>query len=142
VSSERRGEVEWLLGRAAGWAATRDDIVAVALVGSWARGAAGPDSDIDVVVLTDDPAAYLERDDWVEELAPGARLVRTGDWIAIVERRLRLASGLEVEVGIGRPSWAGISPVDPGTQRVVRDGMRPLYDPRGVLATLGSAAEG
>jgi predicted nucleotidyltransferase len=125
-----------LLARAAAWADARDDVAAVALVGSWARGAERPDSDLDLVVLTDDPAGYLERDDWVEELQPGAELVATRDWGTIVERRIRLPSGLEVEVGIGRPSWADTSPVDPGTRRVVRDGMQALYDPRGMLAAL------
>jgi predicted nucleotidyltransferase len=139
VSSQREREVEALLDRAAGWARARPDVVALALVGSWARGAERPDSDVDLVVLTDDPAAYLEHDEWVEALAPGAELVRTGDWVAIVERRLRLSSGLEVEVGIGRTSWAEAHPVDPGTKRVVRDGMRPLYDPCGVLAALQRA---
>jgi hypothetical protein len=142
VSSERRREVESLLERAASWGATRDDVAAVALVGSWGSDAARPDSDVDLVVLTDDPAGYVERDDWVEGLCPGAKLVRTGDWVAIVERRLRLASGLEVVVGIGHPSWAEASPIDPGTRRVVRDGMRALYDPRGLLAALQATVEG
>lgn len=128
-----------LVARAPAWADARDDVAAVALVGSWARGAERPDSDLDLVVLTDDPAGYLERDDWVEELQPGAELVATRDWGTIVERRIRLPSGLEVEVGIGRPSWADTSPVDPGTRRVVRDGMQALYDPRGLLAALVDA---
>ncbi|HEY1315646.1 MAG TPA: nucleotidyltransferase domain-containing protein [Gaiella sp.] len=132
--------MESLRERAATWAAAREDIVAVALVGSWARGAERPESDVDLVVLTDDPPAYVERDDWVEALAPGSEGVRTADWGALVERRIRLPSGLEVEVGIGRPSWAAASPVDPGTRRVVHDGMKALYDPRGLLAALRAAA--
>jgi predicted nucleotidyltransferase len=139
VPSGRRRDVGSLLARAAAWADARDDVAAVALVGSWARGAERPDSDLDLVVLTDDPAGYLERDDWVDELQPGAELVATRDWGTIVERRIRLPSGLEVEVGIGRPSWADTSPVDPGTRRVVRDGMQALYDPRGLLAALVDA---
>lgn len=142
MSSERRREVESLLERAASWATTRDDVVALALVGSWVRGAAQPDSDVDLIVLTDEPTTYLEGDDWVEQLAPSAELVHTRDWVAIVERRLRLPSGLEVEVGIGSPSWAEVAPVDPGTLRVVRDGMRPLYDPRSLLAVLLAHMEG
>lgn len=140
MTPERRREVESLLERAASWAQAREDLAAVALVGSWARRAERPDSDVDLIVLTDDPSLYLERDDWVEALAPGAELVRTADWDAIVERRLRLASGLEVEVGVGRPSWADTAPLDPGTQRVVRDGMRVVHDPRRLLASLVAAS--
>lgn len=139
ASAERTREVAALLDRATAWATGRADVAAVALVGSWARHEARRSSDVDVVVLTEEPAAYTECTDWIEELEPGARLVRTGDWGPIVERRLRLPSGLEVEVGIGRLSWADASPVDPGTRRIVADGLRPLYDPRGVLAGLVSA---
>ena len=139
AETERRREVESVLERAATWAARRDDVHAVALVGSWARDAARRESDVDLVVLTAVPDAYTEREDWIEELAPGAALVRTGDWVAIVERRLLLPSGLEVEVGFGRPSWAATSPVDPGTRRVVEDGLRAVYDPQGLLGALVSA---
>lgn len=138
-SAGRRREVASLLERASAWAAARDDIVAIALVGSWARDGARPGSDVDLIVLTEDPTAYTEREEWIDELAPGAELVRTGDWRAIVERRIRLRSGLEVEVGVGHPAWAATSPVDPGTRRVVGDGMRVVYDPRRLLAALRDA---
>ncbi len=39
-------------------------VVAVGLVGSYARDTAGPTSDVDLVVLTDDPAAMLGSGDW------------------------------------------------------------------------------
>jgi len=133
---ERRDEVELLLERARDWASSRADVAAVALVGSWVRGEEGLDSDVDLIVLTDDPPAYTQEEDWIGALAPGASLVRTGDWVAIVERRLRLPSGLEVDVGVGRPTWAAVAPVDPGTQRVLRDGLRIVHDPRGLLAAL------
>jgi predicted nucleotidyltransferase len=38
-------------------ARARDDVVAAAVVGSWARGAARMDSDIDIVVLTNEKPA-------------------------------------------------------------------------------------
>ena len=86
--------MESLLERAASWASTRGDVAALALVGSRVRGAARADSDVDLVLLTVDPLAYVEHEDWIQALAPGAELVRTGDWGAVVERRLRLPSGL------------------------------------------------
>ena len=47
------------------WAARRDDVYALALVGSYARGDARPDSDIDVVLIVADPARYLTDTSWV-----------------------------------------------------------------------------
>jgi hypothetical protein len=63
-------------------------------------------------------------------------VVRTADFGAIQERRLRLTNGLVIEVGIAKPSWADANPLDAGTERVVRDGLVRLYDPDGLLATL------
>jgi hypothetical protein len=131
--------VEAFVSGAAAWAAARVDLAAAAIVGSWARDAAREDSDVDLVLLTNEPSAYTEREDWIAGLAPGATLLRTGDWGAIIERRLLLPSGLEVEVGVGLPSWAETAPVDPGTRRVVRGGLREVYDPHGLLAALAAA---
>jgi predicted nucleotidyltransferase len=128
-------EVELLISRLCGWAREHLDVRAVALVGSWASGAPGPDSDVDVVLLTDEPARFTEAEEWVDELG-GFGPVSTQSWGAVTERRFALPSGLEVELGVGRPSWARVGPVDKGTRRVVTDGMRVLYDPDGLLTKL------
>ena len=135
ASESAEAEVRHLLGRVAEWAPGRRDLQAVALVGSWARGAARAESDVDLVLLTDDPALYTERDGWISELG-GQALVRTKSWGAITERRFKLPGGLEVEVGVGRPSWASAAPLDAGTRRVAHDGLRALYDPKGLLGLL------
>lgn len=131
-------EVDEVLRRATRWAAAQADVVGLALVGSWARGAARPDSDVDLVVLTTDQGRYLEREDWIRELGAD-RLVATRSWGPLTERRVALASGLEVEVGVAPPSWASVDPVDEGTRQVIRDGARVLHDPAGVLAALVAA---
>ncbi len=117
-------------------AAAKPGIVSIGLAGSWARGAGRLDSDVDLVVLTTQPLALLASSDWYELLGSPAELIRCADFGAVQERRIRLADGLQVEVGVGVPSWADTTPVDPGTRRVVADGMRPIYDPTGLLARL------
>jgi predicted nucleotidyltransferase len=139
VSPERRHEVDAFITGVEKWAATRSDLAAVAVVGSWARGAERQDSDLDLVLLTQRPSVYVEGDERIQGLAPTATSLRTGDWGEIVERRLILPSGLEIEVGIGHPSWADSAPVDPGTKAVVRNGLCAVYDPRGLLAELAAA---
>ena len=124
-----------VLEHLARWAQRRPDVRALALVGSWARGTPREDSDVDVVLLTDVPGRYVDRDDWLPD-AGGVRIVRTRRWGAITERRFALPSGLEVELGIGTPAWASVDPLDAGTRRVVSDGMRVLHDPDGLLALL------
>jgi uncharacterized protein len=134
IPPERTAEVEDVVNRVSRWVAVRDDIVGLLLVGSHARNAARPDSDIDLIVLTRDTTRYADRA-WADELAIG-ELIRTRSWGPITEQRFATTSGLEVEIGLGRPDWASVDPVDPGTRRVVTDGARILHDPTGVLATL------
>ncbi|MEU2309324.1 nucleotidyltransferase domain-containing protein [Streptomyces misionensis] len=134
VTPQRLAEVGDFLDRVTRWATRREDVTGLLLVGSYARGAARPDSDVDLVLLTTDPAHYFA-DAWAGELALGDA-VRTRAWGPVTERRYALPSGLEIEFGIGTPDWARTDPVDPGTRRVVADGARVLHDPGGVLAAL------
>ncbi len=135
MGSEFEGEVGALLDLLPGWAQQRQDVRALALVGSWAYRAPRPGSDVDVLLLTEEPGLYNEREDWIGQLG-GVALVATRAWGVITERRFRLPSGLEVELGVGRPSWASVTPVDEGTRRVATDGLLPLYDPDGLLEEL------
>lgn len=139
ISPERAAEIEDIIHRVTCWAIDLRDVVGLLLVGSCARNAARPDSDIDLVLLTADIARHTETA-WTGELAIG-ELIRTQSWGAITERRFVTATGLEVEIGIGRPDWASVNPLDPGTRRVVTDGARILHDPTGILATLLRACD-
>ena len=137
VTEERRIEVRELLARVDAWAARRPDVVAVALVGSWARGRPRMGSDVDLVVLTTDKRTYLGEEIWMAELG-GTRIIRTRDWGSLyTERRFVLPSGLEVEFGVAPPSWAATDPPDSSIRTEIADGgLRALYDPEGLLARL------
>jgi predicted nucleotidyltransferase len=137
----RLGEVQALLDRIRIWAREREDVRAVALVGSWARGAAAMDSDVDVVLLTDAASRYQSGRGWVTELG-ASKVLLTRPWGAVTESRLAMPSGLQVELGVAAPSWAATDPVNPGTARVASDGLIPLYDPEGMLADLLMAIDG
>lgn len=129
-----------LRGLLARWALAQDDILAAAVVGSYARRAARMDSALDVVVLTTHPREYVRDDRWIAAaVGEHASVVRTQEWGSLTERRVRLSSGLEVEFGFAAPVWAATDPVDPGTARVVRDGFEPLVDDDGLLERLVTA---
>jgi uncharacterized protein len=130
-----------LRARCCTWAAGRPDVHAVALVGSHARGTARPDSDVDLVVLTDRPDAYAGTSWAAEALGAGATDVRTRRWGPLLERRFLLPGGLVVDCGLAPPTWAAL-PVDPGTARVVADGFVVLHDPHDLLARLVRAVAG
>lgn len=131
---------ETFIDQAARWAAGQPLVAALALVGSWARGTARPDSDVDLILLTIDPQAYLNDRRWLAVFGV-VEQVTEEDWGRVRSLRVVYRHGLEVEFGLTTPDWAETQPVDPGTARVVRDGMRSLYDPAGILQALQAAVE-
>jgi uncharacterized protein len=137
----RSSDVRAVTTRCCAWAAARPDVRAVGLAGSWARGTAGPGSDVDLVVLADQPDAYAGTAWAVEALGAGATDVGTRCWGPLLERRFLLPGGLVVDCGLAPPSWAAV-PVDPGTARVVADGLVVLHDPYDLLARLVRAVAG
>ena len=65
-----------LLSRFTRWAQQRPGITAVALVGSFARDTARADSDVDLVVIADDPASYLADAAWAHAFGSVERMER------------------------------------------------------------------
>ena len=53
VTLDRIAEYERIIRSAADWVARQEDIIGVAVVGSWARKNPRMDSDVDLVILTD-----------------------------------------------------------------------------------------
>jgi hypothetical protein len=135
MGGEFDGEVGALLDLLPAWAQQRQDVRAVCLVGSWARQSPRPESDVDVLFLTEEPSLYTEHEDWIEQLG-GVAPATTQVWGVVTERRFRLPGGREVEICVGLPTWASVTPVDEGTRRVATDGLLALYDPDGLLDEL------
>jgi predicted nucleotidyltransferase len=116
------------------WAAHQPTIAAVALVGSHARGAARPDSDIDLVLLCEELHAFLADTSWIHRFGE-VRTCHTEDWGMVTSLRVHYRESVEVEFGLTTLAWAAF-PVDPGTRHVVSHGMRILWDREGLLGRL------
>lgn len=119
------------------WAVGRADILAVALVGSHARGQARPDSDLDLVILCEDPESWLAGE-WPSRFGEivSSAVERYG---ALTSRRVHYVAGLEVEFGFAHPDWARL-PLDAGTRVVLAAGARVLWDRAGILEAARRAA--
>ena len=123
------------------WARRRPDIRGLALAGSWARGAARPDSDIDLILLVDEPETF-RRQGWLDGITWHEGHVtqwHDADYGVAWSRHLQLGDSREIEFTFCRPSWADIDPVDAGTVEVVLGGCRVLLDKSGLLEKLLSA---
>jgi RimJ/RimL family protein N-acetyltransferase/predicted nucleotidyltransferase len=137
-AGQQPDEVGALLDHVARWASDRPDMVAVAVVGSRARGTARRDSDLDLVLLSRDPERYFREESWAQEIG-GAQVRGSAHRGLLFEQRLTTASGLELDLGIGSPHWASVEPLDAGTARVAREALRVVYDPERLLARLREA---
>jgi uncharacterized protein len=141
MSNLNRNRQNPAIEQVAAWARLQPDIVAIALVGSWARGNPTKRSDIDFMVLTETPKKRLAEIRWTKELCRthlGSPLKdwRNGFYGAVWSRHALLRSGQRIELSFGARSWASISPLDPGTRYVVQDAFQILYDPEGMLSRL------
>lgn len=137
---EDRGREFDILRTVVEWARQREDVRGAALVGSHVRNQAHPGSDIDLVLLVQNPegfrnAASLATIDWS---GAGVRPTKSADeeYGVMWCRRIWLEPDFELEVAFAPLSWADVSPIDKGTERVVSDGCRVLYDPDGLLKRL------
>jgi predicted nucleotidyltransferase len=133
--------VNLILEEVTQWVSHRTDINGAALVGSWARGVARADSDIDLMFLATPPAWFRQDDKWLNEIQWAVVDAEIDDWKdrdygVIWSRYVYLDNETEIEFGFGFLSWASVNPVDAGTSRVVSDGCRILYDPEELLSKL------
>ena len=131
---------EAFLGEIAEWAARGSEMLAVAVVGSHARGAARADSDVDLVLLVANPERYFVSADWIKRFG-GICSFRDEDWGRLRSGRVYYVSGLEVEFGLSDATWASTDPVDPGTRTVVAGGLLCVYDPQSILRLLAAAMQ-
>lgn len=108
------------------WAELDSRLLAVALVGSHARGTARPDSDVDVLLLTASPDAFFADTSWLTHFGAVARSSEER-WGRVRTLRVWLGDGTELELNFATPDWAA-PPLDPGTRRVLAGGFRLVFD--------------
>jgi len=124
-------QLEQILAPISAWARARSDIHGLALVGSWARGSARRNSDIDLMLLAPEPQTFRCDEHWLSEI--GWASGRIADWHdaeygSAWSRHVALEPHSEIEFTFCTPSWAATDPIDVGTANVVSGGCRILVD--------------
>ncbi len=114
---------------------------ALAIAGSWARGDATPDSDLDLLILTPTIERWKDNADWLPKTglaAAGHRVISSArvQYGVVFSWHVLLHPDARVEFTFADLSWAKGFPVDPGTRRVVSDGIEIMIDKDGLLALL------
>ena len=125
-SNSQHNKVNSFLQKVNAWAEKQPDLLALALVGSYARGEASDGSDLDLVLICRYPDDYLDDPDWAAEFGTITQITREA-WGKVTSLRVHYADEIEVEFGIADPGW-GSDPNDQGDAGVIKDGLIILYD--------------
>ncbi len=131
-------EAERLLLAIEAWASERSDVLGLAVVGSWARGTARPDSDLDIMLLVKWPAVYRADLDWLSAIdwqQAGFTLdgFKDADYGQAWSRHVQLEPLADVELTFAEQTWASLDPIDEGAASVVAKGCRVVFDKTGAL---------
>ncbi len=121
-----------LITRVAEWSQLDDRVVASGVCGSYARGEATPDSDIDFCILTANPDSLLRDRSWIAALGSGARIADAIEDYNLVQSIRVFYGETEAEFGITDHAWME-PPIDRETADVMNAGLQILYDPSGRL---------
>ena len=118
--------VQNLLKELKNWADKNNELDSLLLIGSYARNKAHQNSDIDLVLMLNNPEKYVNNLDWIKEFGEIEKH-EIEYWGRVTSIRAWYKNGIEVEFGITSAEWAEI-PVDSGTSRVVSYGSKILVD--------------
>jgi len=114
------------LDKVTSWVSTQTDIIALILVGSCATGTDTSSSDIDLVLITRNPQAYIRSSAWVQVFGCIERK-QTEHYGKLTSLRVFYSNGPEMEFGITDKSWIAL-PLDEGTLGVLRNGSSVLCE--------------
>jgi predicted nucleotidyltransferase len=134
-------QVEQLLTFAQGFVEAQPTLRALALCGSWARGNPRPDSDLDLLIVAENPQRWRRRQQWLRDLTfetAGFHYARhrTATYGVVWSAHVELEPAAELELTFASPTWASTDPIDPGTHFIISDAFRVLVDKDGLLGRL------
>ena len=112
------------------WAAAQADVVAVLLVGSYARSRQNEGSDVDLVVVLEDPVPRLQSPVWTSHFGEVLG-IRRGDYGPVQSLFVTYRVGPEVELGLTGRVWLDLARHDAETRSILQRGAQVWYDPSG-----------
>ena len=131
-STEFPEHISSFLNQINAWTESQSNIIAIALVGSYARGEATESSDVDLVIITSSPEAMINNPAWIENFGRPLK-IDYEDWGKIQSIRAHYPNGLEVEFGITDKNWLA-QPIDEGTASVIKCGIEVVFEREGFLS--------
>jgi predicted nucleotidyltransferase len=127
--------IDELVSNILAWAKEQKDVEAIGYVGSWARGTAKDDSDLDLMIISNEPDRYFKDDNWMSCFGV-VKKIKNEDWGLVKTRRVNYTNDMEIEFNITNSYWAKTNPVEEGTVRPISEGLKIIYDPKYLLQEL------
>ena len=122
------------------WSKRRKDIRAVALVGSYAREEMEADSDVDLVIITEEPEKYITNSEWTRVFGkPIAKKIE--EYGKLTSLRVWYESGLEIEYGFTNREWIVSLHNEDGLNQITNDGLRVLFEKEVLLSPYETSKE-
>ena len=120
-------KTEQLMMKVTEWGTKIPGLLGIVLVGSYARGDARSDSDIDLVVILEDTSTLMVDVGWAGHFGPVVAQ-SWENWGKVQSLRVHYNTGMEVEFGVTGRHWLA-NPIDEGTRDVLLQGVMIIYDP-------------
>jgi predicted nucleotidyltransferase len=128
----KRQKVHQFLSEFNRWASSQPDILATALLGSYARNEATGTADVDLVIIAREPKTYLHDTRWARHFGTISRQ-QIESYGKVTSLRVWYSGSHEVEYGFTDERWSGL-PLDEGTKKVISDGMQILSERGSILS--------
>lgn len=117
-----------------------ENILALGLCGSWARGNPNPDSDIDLSIISKNKE-HFRKSNWLkffglEKIGEQLNYFEDKNYGLVWSRHVYLQSKIKIEFSFADLSWADTDKLDKGTAKVISDGYEIIYDPNKILEKL------
>jgi predicted nucleotidyltransferase len=128
-------KANFLLQKFKKWSESQKHIQGVAIVGSFAREEFRLDSDIDLVIISDNKEAAIQDilSGFEYDVVFRHQLEQWGPFLTSL--RIFYDNGLEVEYGVTTYDWVK-DPLDGGTKNVVKNGFKILIDKENVFSSV------
>jgi len=135
--------MDLLAAAVADWSRERPDVRAAVLVGSYARTDVPADrwSDLDVILVVDDPQPYAADPSWVAELGEPVLTFLEPTMGDLRERRVLYETGEDVDFPLVPVAALERLETTEGVPELFRRGFRMLYDEIGLGERLSSVAD-
>lgn len=130
----KRQKVDQFLSEFNRWASSQPDILATALLGSYARNEATGASDVDLIIIAREPTTYLQDTRWAQHFGTISRQ-QIESYGTVTSLRVWYSGSHEVEYCFTDEKWSGL-PLDEGTNKVISDGMQILSERGAILSRL------